>query len=66
MNSTILVRCGATAADIKSELGLSRDQVRKVQHGEPVGNYGDYVCITTDADAVLMKMKYPTVVLIIP
>jgi hypothetical protein len=65
MKPTILVICGATAADIKSELGLSRDQVRKVQSGESVGTYGDYVCVTTDADAVLMKMKYPKVVRII-
>jgi len=65
MNSTILVRCGATAADIKSELGLSRDQVRKVQHGDPVGSYGDYVVQTTDADAIFMMMKYAAVVRII-
>lgn len=67
MNPTtgILVSCGATAADIRAELGLSRAQVRKVHHGESVGNYGDYVCITTDADAVLMTMKYPKAVQII-
>ncbi len=62
MNSTILVTCGATAADIKSELGLSRNQVRKVQHGDPVGNYGDFIVEISDADAVLMKLKYPNVV----
>jgi len=64
MNSKILVTCGGIAADIRSELG-SRCHMRKVRPGEAIGNYGDFVFNVRDADAVLMKMKYPTVVRII-
>jgi hypothetical protein len=39
--------------------------MRKVRPGEAIGNYGDFVFNVRDADAVLMKMKYPTVVRII-
>ncbi len=63
MNSMILVTCGATAADIKSELGLSRNDVNKVLHGE--GNYGDYILDVTDDAAIRMQKKYPKVVRII-
>ncbi len=64
MNSLILVICGATAADIRSELG-SRCKMRKVRPGEADGEYGDFVFNVSDADAVLMKMKHPKVVRII-
>jgi hypothetical protein len=64
MNPTIICTCGATAADIRSELGANAS-MHKVRPHEAVGNYGDYVFQTSDADAVLMKLKYPKVVRII-
>ena len=64
MNPTIICTCGATAAHIRSELGANAS-MHKVRPHEAVGNYGDYVFQTSDADAVLMKLKYPKVVRII-
>jgi hypothetical protein len=61
MNSTILVTCGATAADIRAELG-PRCKVQKVKPFDAIGNYGDFLVDVFDADAVLMKLKYPDVV----
>ena len=49
---------------IRSELGANAS-MRKVRPHEAVGNYGDYVFQTSDADAVFMKLKHAKVVRII-
>jgi hypothetical protein len=66
MNSTarFICKCGGVAADIKSELG-AKASMRKVRPREAVGSYGDFIFESSDAHAVLMKMKYPKVVRII-
>ncbi len=67
MNSTtrFLCECGATAADIKSELGANAT-MRKIRPREAVGNYGDFIFESTLGVAVMFKMRYPAVVRIIP
>jgi hypothetical protein len=65
MNSTtVIVTCGATAADIRSELRANAS-MRKVRPRETVGNYGDYVFQMSEDNAILMQQKYPAVVRII-
>ncbi len=64
MNSTtrIIVTCGGTAGDIRTELGSRCKGVRKVLPREPVGNYGDFIFEVFETDAVFLKLKYPKVV----
>ncbi len=64
MNSTILVTCGGIAGDIRQQLG-SRARMQKVEDGEPIGNYGDYIFDVSEADAARMNRKYPNKVTII-
>jgi hypothetical protein len=60
--STILVTQGLGPI-IRDELPSAR--VRKVHDGEPEGEYGDHIFRCPNADAVKMKLKYPSAVRIL-
>ncbi|WP_294542008.1 hypothetical protein [uncultured Rhodoblastus sp.] len=66
MNSTIIITCGATTADIRQELGSRCGGFSKLKPHDPRGIYGDFILNVTDEDAAFYKMKYPKVVRSLP